>query len=132
MSVFIVEVLAIYELPGVTPSGARVTQRDSDLTLAGQRSDAYAPGGTPPTDEYLEATQARYGFGWRARQFISVQASAQTLGTAVFNRLNTRSLQAGSKVIVFPDFRDGGSQGTGAPLYQRSWPRATPPLPDIG
>lgn len=129
--VYIVEVLAIYELPGVNPSQQRTNQRNQDLADAANTADKYEPGGVPPEDEYLTETAPKYGFGWQARQFVTVRLTGTNLGGLIFNQLSTRSLQAGSKVLVFADNREDGG-GTEPPLYQRFWPRGNPPYPDIG
>ena len=100
--IYCVEVLAIYELPGVTPTGARTTQRDNDLALAIQRADAVGKAVAPQSNEYAEAFSNRYGFGWRLKQWISVGSDADTVGQAVWSRLSTRSLKDGSKVEIFP------------------------------
>jgi len=131
--IYVVEVLAIYEDPGVNPSNQRTNQRDNDLSKAGAVSDKYEPGGVAPEDEYLAVTEARYGFGWKGRQFITVQKTASDLGTAIYNQLVGRNLKAGSKVLVFSDLRDEGQTNTTSdPLFARYWPRANPPQPDIG
>lgn len=119
--IFVVEVTAIYENPGVTPTQARLNQITQDMTAAAAQADRYQPLGVSPADEYLERLPSRYGTGWRARQFITVRATATTLGSTVYTRLNNRVMRDGSKVQVFPDDRDSGG-GTEPVVFQRSWP----------
>lgn len=134
MTVFIVEVLAIYEGMGASVTNPRRNARDQDLALAANSSDKYEPGGVPPEDEYLDGFEgSRYGFGWRGRQFVTVKQTADQLGNAAYNQLNNRGMQAGSKVLIFSDDRDQEpGAATGDPSYRRMWPRANPPEPDIG
>lgn len=133
--VFKVEVLAIYENPGVAPSGARVTQRDNDFQLAQDRAALVGHAIAEQPDEYMEkfgdaGTPSRYGFGWRCGQWITVKADADTVGQAVFTRLATRSLQNGSKVEVFSRDESASVYTTGPATYRRLWP--TPNAGDIG
>jgi hypothetical protein len=124
-----VEVLAIYEDPGVNPNAARINQRDSDRDDATAQSNqrTHAAGATPY--EYLRNTEPKYGFGWQCKLWLSVRADAQQVGNAVWTRLSGRSLRPGSKVEVFDG--EGAQPGqTGALLYRRS-PSQTAG-PDIG
>src|SRR4051812_38977808 len=105
--IYCVEVLAIYEQPGVNPTGSRINQRDNDFALAQQRANAVGRAVVPQDDEYITTfgdagTISRYGFGWRCRQWISLNADAVSVGQAVWSRLSSRSLEDGSKVEVFP------------------------------
>lgn len=132
--IYCVEVLAIYENPGVTPAGARITQRDNDLALATQQADAVGRAVVGPDDEYMRGfgdagSPSRYGFGWQCRQWITASGDATTVGNAVWSRLSTRSLKPGSKVEVFP--RDETAQGysTGAASFRR---RVPPQGDDVG
>lgn len=133
-----VEVKAIYE-DTAAPSGARVTQRDSDVTLATNAAAGathYTPGGQPvPSDqEYITkfgvgapapSALDRYGtLGWVATQWLLVRQDGDSIGLAIANRLATRSLKPGSKVQVFPVDRDAGPYVTGAVTFQQSWPAA--------
>lgn len=122
--IFCVEVLAIYENPGVTPSAARVTQRDNDFALAQQRASAVGRAVVPQDDEYMRtfAAPSRYGFGWQCRQWISVQADAVSVGNAIWTRLSTRALQAGTKVEVFSRDETAPGYVTGAATFRRSLP----------
>lgn len=129
-----VEVKAIYELPGVTPPAARITQRDNDLALAVTQSQGrthYMPGGNPvpPNEEYLTAfgngagtPYERYGFGWVGTQWLMVAGDGDAVGNAIFTRLNTRNMKNGSVVQVFPVDRDAGPYVSGPVSFQRSWP----------
>lgn len=119
-TVFIVEVVAVYEPPGVAPTGPRLNQINQDMGLADATADRYAPGGASPEDEALERLPDRYGAGWRARRFVSVRTTAEQAGQTVFARLSTRNLEH-FIVQVFPDNREEGG-GTGEWLYKRSFP----------
>lgn len=120
--IYCVEVLAIYESPGVAPSGARTTQRDNDLALATSQANAVGRAVVGPEDEYMRATPAKYGFGWQCRQWITAQADATTVGTAIWNRLSTRALKDGTKVEVFPRDETLPGYTTGAIVYRRRLP----------
>lgn len=132
-TVFVVETLAIYENPGVTPSAARVNQRNSDFaqaqtasgnvqhyTVNGEAAPEYLTtfGRAGDTDPF-----SRYGFGWRARQYIVVRQDADDVGRAIWSRLSTRTLRDGTKVEVFEHFADEGNPfATGALLFARYLP----------
>lgn len=125
--IFCVEVLAIYENPGVTPAGARVTQRDSDFTLAQNAANAVGRAVAPQSNEYMETfgdvlNTSRYGFGWRCRQWITLSQDASTVGNAIWNRLATRSLKDGTQVVVFPRDETQPVYTTGAISFKRSIP----------
>jgi hypothetical protein len=124
-----VEVLAIYEDPSVTPTAARINQRDSDLALAQSQSNArtHAPGAAP--FEYLMATSPKYGLGWQAKLWLIFRQDAQTVGNAIWTRLSTRTLRQGSKVEVFDG--EGLIPGqTGTLLFRRSINQGAGP--DVG
>lgn len=123
------EVLAIYELPGVSPNGQRVNQRDADVAEAQTRSAAithYVADGQDVPPEQITAfgragdpePTSRYGFGWRSRLWLSVRQDGDDIGRAVATRLATRSLRQGSYVQVFEHLADEGSPyATGALMF---------------
>src|SRR4051812_6613634 len=106
-----VEVKAIYE-DTAAPSGARITQRDNDVSLAISAAAGrthYTPGGqpVPPLEEYITAFGGgapvsgrgyeRYGtLGWVATQWLLVQSDGDAVGSAIASRLATRSMKPGS------------------------------------
>jgi hypothetical protein len=127
--IFVVEVLAIYEDPGVTPSNPRVNQRDNDVAEAKTRSAAvthYVATGQDVPPEHITAfgragdaePSSRYGFGWRARLWLNVRQDGDDIGQAVAARLATRSLRQGSYVQVFEHLADEAQPyATGALLF---------------
>lgn len=129
MAVHVVQVLAIYELPGVNPSGARVTQRNNDVAdataQAAGREHYVAEGQDVPPEQITSFGRAgdpepvsRYGFGWRARQWLVLSADADAVGQAIATRLATRTLRQGSYVQVFDHLADEGQPyATGALLF---------------
>lgn len=122
-----VEVLAIYE-DTAAPAGARVTQRDNDVTLATSSATGQTHYSVPAGEEYITpfgvgGARSHYGtLGWTAVQWLIVPGDGDAIGRAIANRLATRSLKAGSKVQVFPVDRDAGPYVTGAATFQQSWP----------
>jgi hypothetical protein len=123
--IYCVEVLAIYEAPGVNPTGQRLNQRDSDFALARQRADAVGRAVDPQANEYMEtfdSPTSRYGTGWRCRVWISTSSDATTVGNALWTRLSTRSLQPGSKVEVFPKDDTVSGYSTGDATFRRRVP----------
>lgn len=135
--IYCVEVLAIYEVPGVTPTAGRITARNNDVALAQSRSAAvphYAAPGTVPPEQITAFGQpgdpepySRYGFGWRARVWLNTAQDGGDTGRALATRLSTRTPRDGSKVEVFEHHADEGNPyATGALLFKQSWP----PRPD--
>lgn len=137
--IYVAEVLAIYELPGVVPNGARVSARDADFTqaqtasgnvghytVAGQEAPEYLLRfGRTGDDEQV----SRYGFGWRARQYINVRQDADNIGRAIWTQLAARGLRDGSKVEVFEHLADQGDPfATGDLLFRRALPSGS----DVG
>jgi hypothetical protein len=131
--IYVVEVLAIYENPGVTPNAARINQRNTDFAQA-QTAEQQVQHYTVPglqTPEYLlsfgrsgdtEPT-SRYGFGWRCREYISVRQDADNVGRAIWTQLSSRGLRDGTKVEVFEHLADEGNPfATGALLFARYLP----------
>lgn len=131
--IYVVEVLAIYENPGVAPTNPRVDQRNDDFaeaetasasvphyTVAGQESPEYMlTFGRAGDDE----PASRYGFGWRARSYINVWQDADDVGRAIWSRLSTRGLRDGTKTEVFEHLADEGNPyATGALLFARYLP----------
>lgn len=132
-----IEVRAIYEDVGVTPSAARITQRDNDVTLAQNQSASrthFTPsdpmeyitpwGGGAPVSRDLER---RGALGWQALERLLVAGDGTAMGLAIFNQLNTRGMRNGSYVNVFPV--DPATEITGPVTFKRSWP---PQPDDIG
>ena len=132
--VFVVEVLAIYEDPGVTPAQARINSRNNDFADAQSRSAAvthYVAAGQDVPAEYLgrfglsgdEEPASRYGFGWRGRVWLNVRQDGDDIGRAIWARLTSRNLRNGSKVEVFEHRADEGSPyATGATIFARYLP----------
>ena len=135
--IFCVEVLAIYENPGTTPNAARINQRNTDFTDGSAAAGQFGHAVAPQANEYLarfgqpgdeDGATSRYGFGWRARQWLSTKADADSIGNTIWTRLSGRSLKDGSKVEVFS--RDETAPGcvTGPATFRRALPAGS----DVG
>lgn len=124
--IYCVEVLAIYEIPGVAPTAQRISDRDSDYALAQSRVALVGKAVAPQSNEYEDAfgdtVYSRYGFGWRCRQWITASTDASTVGNTIWTRLATRGLKAGTKVEVFPRDETAPGYSTGAASFKRSIP----------
>lgn len=132
--IWCVEVLAIYESPGVNPTGQRTNQRNSDFALAQTRAAQVGHAVDPQANEYMETFgpgdgMTRYGFGWRARQWVSVRQDADDIGAALWTRLSGRNLRDGTKVLVFPRDETVEGYSTGDVVFARYLPAG---VQDIG
>ena len=120
--IFKVEVLAIYEALGTAITTPRRNLRDSDFSDAQSRVAAVGRFNSP--DEFLDSfdTHPKYGFGWKATQFISARQDGDDIGRAIAARLATRSVKPGSYVQVFEHLADEGNPyGTGAIFFEQRW-----------
>lgn len=129
--IFCVEILAIYEAPGVNPTGQRVNQRDTDFADAQTQAAAVGHAIAPQANEYMETFEApsRYGFGWRGRQWVNVKQDADNIGNAVWTRLSTRGLRNGTKVEIFSRDETLSGYETGPITFRRRLPAG---IDDIG
>jgi hypothetical protein len=125
--IFKIEVLAIYEESGTTPTGTRITQRDSDYSQADSllnNANHYLVEGQRDPEEQLLKFEAgsKYGFGWTCSQFLNVRQDGDDIGRTVANRLATRGMKAGSHVQVYEHLRDEGNPwATGAIIFEQLW-----------
>lgn len=128
--IFVVEVRAIYQGPGLTVTNQRRNQRNADFDEAESRLAQvghYEP--DPPTEQWLEKLEPgtplgdRYGFGWRAFQWLNVRQDGDTVGRLVADRLSGRNLNWDSYVQIYEHLRDeDGSDRTGALIFEQRWP----------
>jgi hypothetical protein len=134
------EVLAIYAPPGTPLTHDVIAQRNADFAVM-QFALGLVPRLDPDGGEVLNTfgpgtVDQRYGFGWKSTESFKVsEAQAWLMGRLTFELLNRHLMADGAKVQTFGvtwDFTTHEETGSGPLIFQRFWPRTTPPPQDVG